>query len=468
MSGNRWFRWAATGTRTLVGTVVAVAFTALVVTGVSAPWPVVTEPVPVVETRPDAADTVAVCTGPVLALGRTVEDARQITVAEASAVTVGVPEGAPEPSAGFLPSPGVNGGPGAPFFVAEPEGGDVAILSAASSAAVAEPDLTGFAAAACRPPLLESWIVGGTTTTGASDILLLSNPGAVTASVQLTVFGAEGPQSPPGAAGITVPAQSQLALPLAAVAGGEERPVVRVTATGAPVAASLQSSLVRTLVPGGIDVQGAVAGADATQVFAGVTVLNAPTAGTAATVVRVLSPTSDTNVTLSATPVGSTAPAATTTLPLTAGIPAEVELANLSEGSYVLTAEAEAPVVSAAWQTAGTGVGSDFAWYTPSPPLGAPTLFAVPEGPSPTLTLANRGGETATATLRSAGRADQEIVVPAQGAVDVALEPNAIYTLDAGGAEAITGGVAFAEPGALAGLPVWPADAGAEPVIVYP
>ena len=468
MSGSRWFRWAATGTRTLVGTAVAVAFTALVVTAVSAPWPVVTQPVPAIETRPDAADTVAVCTGPVLALGRTVEDARQITVAEASTLTVGVPDEAAQPTAGFLASPRVNGGPGAPFFVAQPDGGDVAVLSAASSAAVADPDLSGFAAAACRPPLLESWIVGGTTTTGASDILLLSNPGAVTASVQLTVFGAEGPQLPPGAAGITVPAQSQLALPLASIGGGEERPVVRVTATGAPVAASLQSSLVRTLVPGGLDVQGAVAGADAVQVFPGVTVLSAPTAGTAATIVRVLSPTSDTTVTLSATPVGSAVPATTTSLPLTAGIPAEVELASLSEGSYVVTVEAEEPIVSAAWQTAGTGVGSDFAWYTPSPVLGAPTLFAVPEGPSPTLSLANRATDAVTVTLRAPGRADQEIVVPGEGAVDVALEADATYTLDAGGADAVSAGVGFAEAGALAALPVWPADAGAEPVIVYP
>lgn len=468
MSGTRWFRWAATGTRTIVGTAVAVAFTALVVTAVSAPWPVVSQPVPAVETRPDAADAVAVCTGPVLALGRTVEDARQISVAGASVLTVGVPEGAEAPSAGFLASPRVDAGSGAPFFVAQPDGGDVAALAAASSAEIAEPDLAGFAAAACRPPLLESWIIGGTTTTGASDILLLSNPGDVTASVQLTVFGAEGPQTPPGASGITVPSGSQLALPLAAIAGGEERPVVRVTATGAPIAAGLQSSLVRTLVPGGLDVQAAVAGADATQVFTGVTVLTPPTEGAAATIVRVLSPTGDTTVTLTATPVGSAVPANTTSLPLTAGIPAEVELPSLPEGSYVVTVDAETPIVSAAWQTAGTGAGADFAWYTPSPVLGAPTLFAVPDGPSPTLTLANRGGDTVTVVLRAAGSSDQEVVVPAEGAVDVALQSDTIYTLDAGGADAISAGVGLAAPGALAAMPVWPADAGAEPIIVYP
>lgn len=468
MSTSRWFRWAATGTRTLIGTAVAVGFTAVVVTGVSAPWPVVELPVPVVQTRPDAADTIAVCSGPVLALGRTAEDAGLISVAQDADLTVGVPEGNPQPSDGELASPQVDGDPDVPFFVATPTGNEVAVLSAASSAEVEEPDLAGFAAAACRPPLLESWIVGGTTTTGSSDILLLSNPGAVTASVQLTVYGAEGPQMPPGAAGITVPAGSQLALPIAGVAGGEERPVMRVTATGAPITASLQSSIVRTLIPGGLDVQSAVASAETVQVVAGVTVAEEPTAGTAATIVRVLAPTSDTEVTVSATPVGSALGATRTTVPLTAGIPAEVELAELVEGSYVVSIEAEEPVVAATWQTAGTDVGSDFAWFTPSPVLRDETLWAVPAGPSPRLTLANRGSEDASVVVREAGGEEQEVAVDAGGAAEVVLRPDAVYTIESGEADGLSAGVTFAGPGSLAGVPVWPADAAAQPVTVYP
>ncbi|HWI32496.1 MAG TPA: DUF5719 family protein [Microbacterium sp.] len=467
MSGNRWFRWAATGTRTIIGTAVAIAFTALVVTAVSSPWPVVEHPAPRIEAQPDPADTVAVCAGPALALGRTVVDAQRISVAGSSDVTVGVPAESAAPQQSTLASPRVDESRGVPSFVAQPEGDDVAVLAAASSVTVAAPDLSGFAAAGCRPPLMESWIVGGTTTTGASDILLLSNPGDVTASVQLTIYGAQGPQTPPGADGIIVPAGTQLALPLAGVAGREEQPVVRVTATGAPVTASLQSSLVRTLVPGGLDIQSAVTEADAVQVLAGVTV-TASTPDAASTIMRVLAPSDDAEVTIRATAVGDATVVSSTTLPLTAGIPADAELANLAPGTYVITVEADAPVVSAVWQASGFGAGSDYAWYTPSPGLGADTLIAAPSGPGARLVLVNAGSEPAAIAVRRVGGAEQEVAVPAGGAADIPIESDAVYSVDPGGAAGIAAGLTYAGPGALGAVPVWPADAGAEPVLVYP
>ena len=64
---------------------------------------------------------------------------------------------------------------------------------------------------------------------------------------------------PPGGAGVVVPPRSQGVVPLAGLAIGEERPVVRVQATGAPVQASLQSSITRTLTAGGVDQVGALA-----------------------------------------------------------------------------------------------------------------------------------------------------------------------------------------------------------------
>src|SRR3546814_6297364 len=69
-----------------------------------------------------------------------------------------------------------------------------AVFAAAGSSSVEAADLRGFAASACRPPLLESWLVGGATTTGSGDLVVLSNPGTVAATVQITVYGASGPQ----------------------------------------------------------------------------------------------------------------------------------------------------------------------------------------------------------------------------------------------------------------------------------
>ncbi|WP_448887346.1 DUF5719 family protein, partial [Enterobacter hormaechei] len=108
-------------------------------------------------------------------------------------------------------------------------------------------------ASACRPPLAESWLVAGASTTGANDLVVLANPGDVAATVQLSVYGANGVSTPPSGAGLVVPARGQRVVPLAGLLLGEASPVVRIVATGAPVQAYLQASLTRTLLPGGSD-----------------------------------------------------------------------------------------------------------------------------------------------------------------------------------------------------------------------
>ena len=104
---------------------------------------------------------------------------------------------------------------------------------------------------------MESWIVGGATTTGSADILLIANPGDVPATVELTVFDTDGPGVPPGGELVVAP-QTQRAVPIAGLALGEASPVIRVSATGAPVTAALQASITRTLLPGGVDLVGAI------------------------------------------------------------------------------------------------------------------------------------------------------------------------------------------------------------------
>ena len=53
---------------------------------------------------------------------------------------------------------------------------------------------------------------------------------------------------------------------------GEETPVVRVSAVGAPIHASLQASIIRTLTPGGVDQVGPVPQAEERTVITGVSV----------------------------------------------------------------------------------------------------------------------------------------------------------------------------------------------------
>lgn len=472
MSDRRAFRWATTSARLLAGTLVAIGFVIAIVTSVSIAWPTLTrEPVQVAAT-PAPADTVLVCDGGLLAIGREAVDASRILTAAPQSVVSGVAQGDPAPTSAALSGPTIDGTSPPAAVVAAPADGARTDVAASGSATVSADDLRGFAASACRPALMESWLVGGSAATGAADVVLLANPGMVPATVQLTVYGAAGMQNPPGGTDLVVAPGAQIVVPLAGLVLGEESPVVRVTATGAPVQAALQTSITRTLVPGGVDQVGSIAASARTQTIPGVTVTLNPGADGAtgtATLVRILSADADTSVTITATAIGAAGVAPVSeTVPLTAGIPTEVELPTLPAGQYTVQVSAEAPVVAAVWETTGFGEGSDFAWYAAAPAVSAPSLFATPAGPEPVLALAN---PTDTAIVVSVDAVDgafaEQVTVPPGGSESLRLSTRTVYRLSAEG-DGIRAGISQSGDGALAGFPLWPSDAAAGEITVYP
>ncbi|MFE7846047.1 DUF5719 family protein [Microbacterium sp. NPDC057407] len=470
MSDKRAFRWATTSTRRLVGTLVSAAAVVGVVTAVTLPWPTFArEPLSIAAVPAPAASVVA-CDGGLLSVGRDVAAAASFAVAAPQDVTSGVTPGAPAPQQQALQSEGAGEGPA--VYTAPPQGRTRVDVAAAGAAIVADEDLAGFAASACRPPLLESWLVGGSGETGAADLVLLSNPGAVPATVQLTVFGAEGAQTPPGGTDVVVAAGAQRVVPLAGLVLGEASPVVRVSAVGAPVHASLQTSITRTLTPGGVDQVSAIGQPETSPTITGVAVTAAPGAegaSDAATVLRLLSPSADATASIRVVPVGrADAALEPEDVALVTGQPVEVALPGLAVGTYTVQIDADAPVVAAVWQTTGFGAGDDFAWYTPSPDVSVPSLFATTSGPPPVLSLVNTSEEPVSTVVSSAdGSYIVELTVPAGGSTTARLSPRTVYSLDPGEG-AVRAGVSLTGDGALAGLPVWPADAAAPEILVYP
>ncbi|GAA1985113.1 DUF5719 family protein [Microbacterium pumilum] len=471
MSDRRVFRWATTSARILAATVASAVAVVAVVTAVSLPWPtVVREPVRLSAT-PAPAATVIACDGGLLAVGRNPEDAAQIAEATTQQLTTGVAEGAPAPEETRLTAPELSSGEGAAVFTAPPQGRARTDVAASGSSSVVADDIAGFAASACRPALMESWLVGGSAATGAADIVVLSNPGAVPATVQLTTYGASGALAPEGGADVVVAPGTQRFVPLAGLVLGEAAPVIRVSAVGAPVRASLQASITRTLTPGGVDQVGAVPAPEAAQTIAGVTVTTsaAPGESDATTVLRVLSPAVAATATVTVTEVGSSEPAiAPQALPLAAAQPAELELGGLPAGTYIVDVTADQPVVSAVWQTTGFDEGSDFAWYEASPSVTVPSLFATPPGPPPLLTLVNPSSDPAVVSLTSQDQSFRlEVTVPALGSTPVRLAPDEVYSF-APDASGIRAGLSLTSDSGLAGFPLWPADAAAPPIVVYP
>ncbi|SIT88862.1 DUF5719 family protein [Microbacterium sp. RU33B] len=468
MSDRRFLRLASTSARLLIGTVVSVAAVVAVVTAVSLPWPVVERAPLSIQATPEPGDTIAVCDGPLLALGRQSQAAAELSLAASATVTAGVAEGASAATESRLESPNVTNADPVPVFTAAPEDGVRSDVAASSSASVRSDDLAGFAASACRPPLLESWLVGGAGTTGAADLVVLSNPGDVPAAVQLTLFGAQGESTPAGGSIVIAP-RTQRVLPLAGIAFGEDSPVIRVTATGGPVQASLQTSITRTLVPGGVDQSGALAAPTRTVVITGIDAAARAETDDATSLLRLLSPSADTTASVTVIPVGSTTPIGEpSTIPLTAGSPVEVDLGLRDAGRYTVVVAADQPVVAAAWQATGLGEGDDFAWYTPSDEIAVPTLFATPAGAPPRVTLANTADVDAAVRIATTdGSFSTEVAVAAGSSVDVPLPSRGVYLLDPG-ATTVRAAVSFASAGALAGFPVWPADAAAQAITVYP
>lgn len=474
MTRSRAFAAATLGARLIVGASVAVGAVALVGAAVFTPWrPVVTTPLALDE-RPAAADVTLACAGGILVGGRTSVDASAIDVAAAATTIAGAPAiaaGGAGPEVTALVTPDVQGELGALSYIEAPSADAPAQLAAATSSVVEADDIRGLAAAGCTPPLSESWLVGGASTTGRAGFVQLGNPSAVAATVSLTAFTAAGASTADGGAGtvIVVPPRAQRVVPLAGLAPHADNPVVRVTAQGAPVTATLQSSWIRTITPSGVDVQTSIALPSARQVIPGVVVPAGPAdelPDAVTTVVRVLAPASagEARVTVA---TGVDAPAlAPISVPMEAGVPVDMELPRLPAGSYSITVEASVPVVAAARQATQAGPGGDYAWHAAAPAIAVPSLFAVTGGGAPTLHVTSAGAPATVTVTPPNGRAIA-LALTAGGTATLALPGTGVYAIDAGGV-VLHASVSLVAEGLNAAYPVWSSEALGDAVRVYP
>lgn len=460
MTGHRAFRVAATGARVATGVVVAAACVLGVATAVHAPWPTVTQEPAQEQVTPLPGDSVLVCAGDFRALGRNSASPSEMRAAATPELTTGGTSG--EPSQAGLAVPDLVDGNEVPMLTGAVDGRTAPLIAGAESSTLAAEDLAGFAAAPCGVPRLESWVVGGTVGTGAEDVVLLANASDVPATVTLAVYG-----TARGGRTVIVPARTQTALPLTSIAAGNDVPVVKVSAVGAPVRAVLQSALVQVLDPVGADQQEAVPGPQQHVVLPGVQTFAAEGDQGDMTVLRLLAPGADAVADVRVIAEGGGSDVDEFTVPLTADEPAQVSLSDLEPGTYTVEIVADAPVVAGVRQQDGFGAGSDFAWVTPAPQIDAEVAFAVPSGPSARLLLANTSDEETTVALTTIdGGAPDEIVVPAGETRGVDVAGDATYLLRPSGE--VHAAVAMTAAGALAVLPVPPSPGVEASITVYP
>lgn len=463
MSERRLVRYAATSARLVAGAAVATAVVVGTVAAIAAPWPQYrAEPVRLA-TTPSPSDTVLACDGPLLALGRSADSAGGLSPAAESDLVSGPADAGA--AAGSLSGATGSADGDAPVLRAAPRDGILTPIAAATSATASSDDLTGFAASACRPPLAESWLVGGASTTGANDLIELANPGSVPATVELSVYGAQGVSTPPSGQNIVIPAGERRIVPLAGLLLGEESPVVRVVSSGAPVHAALQASVTRVLLAGGVEQVAPTALAATRLVMPGVQVVETA-AGQAGTLLRLLAPGEEATATVTLVPLdaASTAPAPLQ-IPLEAEIPTSVDLSGIAAGAYTVEVSATAPVVGATWSTTGFGEGADFAWYAAAPEISAPSVVAVAPGVGASVVIAG-GSSEAGVTLTPVDGGDAiSATVGAGGSVALSVA-DGVYRLEM--TAPVSAAVTYVGASALASYPLWPADAAAAAVTVLP
>ncbi|KAB1644735.1 DUF5719 family protein [Gulosibacter chungangensis] len=337
--------------------------------------------------------------------------------------------------------------------------GESTMLSASQSLAVATSDTMGLSVTTCTQPAATQWLAAGATTLGHTLALDVINPGQSEARVNFEVYGIDGVVVP-GLPEVVIEPGSREVMSLAGIAPNATAFAVKVTSTGAPVSAFLHETITDTLTPKGSDLVGATALPSTQQSLPGIFVYGRPDADATTlaeigTTLRILNPNDEiVTGTLTAYDLNGEA-VYSEDLELASYRVVELPFAEVPEGEYTITLDADQPVLMTG--RVSPLDGNEFAWIPSSSSLVGDELVPVPEGPSPRLSVFNP-----TADARE---------VEVNGAT-VSIEPLSTYqadvsggsTVSLGSAEGLTAALHYAAAGELASAPVRPGNADAEPI----
>ncbi len=476
---------ALVGARALAGMVVVAVAVVAVGAAAVVPWPTLEHTPTSLLVSPVPTEQQRVCPGPLLNLAEDSSQAQDATsVGPTDAVFSAHPAAAGtdwiRPSGTELSAPDnarsdVDGAPQLLRVPAQAGAVTAPLVAGSQSQTATGESLSGLAVAACAEATGDAWLVGGSTDVGQTTLVLLSNPGTVLATVDLTVYGEAGLVNAPGSTGILVQPNSQRIVSLAGLAPNLRSPVVHVTSQGGQVAASLQQSIVRGIAANGVDLLAPVAPAATSQIIAGVLVT---TQGAAAAdesgghsedmpTARIFVPGEDAATVQvgvaseDGRPVGSSLQ-----VEIQPGVPTDVPLPGLAPGVYSLELTADQPIVAAAQVFSVGTAGKDFAWFGSSGSIADDFLVAVAPGPAPALHLVNTADEDASYTATPETGLPVTVSVPGGGSASLPLEASGVYLVSGG--KSTVASVGYSDAGLLASFTVGQAGPLAMPLLVYP
>nr|WP_247647222.1 DUF5719 family protein [Arthrobacter sp. E3] len=324
----------------------------------------------------------------------------------------------PEPKPSELPGAakaraGVVGGKtvGAPSVLGiQPLGQEISQGSGSVVVAASNGDLAGLAAATCQRPSNELWISGASTSIARTALLAISNSSPSPATVSLELFGANGPIPAPGGKGLVVAPGTVRSVVLAGLAPDQEQLSVHLKSSGGAVSAVIQQSVLRGLIPGGVDYLAPVQAPGSSFTIPGVRVqtpsaaaeISAQDGYKDATTSLVVTVPGASDAVIEVKAYGAEGQVA---LPkggvLTAGASkvTEISLGGLPKGTYSISVKADVPVTAAVRLVNFTKPGKavDLALAPSAARLGDTHLVSVPKGVGSTLAFVSTEGE---ATLK--------------------------------------------------------------------
>jgi P pilus assembly chaperone PapD len=282
---------------------------------------------------------------------------------------------------------------GIAVVTAEPTGQQQAAVAAVGSYTATDGDLRGLAAAQCQQPSNDLWLLGADTTVGRTALLNLSNPSGTPATVNLELLGSKGRIQSPGSRGLLVPPGSSRTINLAGLAPDEESLSLHVRSSGGPVAATVQQSVLRGLISGGVEHLAPGVGPADTQVMTGVVIQDPKTFSTLGS----KSGFSDATPALEVTVPGAADAVVDIKLfgengqralpgggavTVKAGTVAEIPLSSVPAGTYTVSITSDVPFAAASrmvWKPRESAP-MDFAWSPASVRLGGQHVVALPKG----------------------------------------------------------------------------------------
>lgn len=352
-------------------------------------------------------------------------------------------------------------------------GAATAAIAAAQTQTLSSPTLSGLVASSCVEPSNEQWIVGGQTTLGLTTTLNLGNASEVAATVQISVFDSSGEIADFQTAGVIVAPRSEQIVSLNGYAPNREALAVRVTSTGAPIAASMGVSRIEGLEPSGAATVTRQMQPQTQLVFPGLTNVfthdhgddrpgDAGPADAYPVRVQALTP-GDAEGTADVYAIDAAGKrVALGSIELQARTLGELVVETWPTDATALIIESDVPVFGGAEATAASHDAVDFDWFAPSQTIAADSELAAVVVPGGSLFFANTGSLEAEVTIQPMTGAAIAGEDAAQQTQTVRVAPGAAVQVEGAGSfkvlsdQPIHSGVRLLAEGTLAGYPIAP------------